>query len=192
MEPSESLSVKLFSGVLYSDEDLFHVAVEQMIHRFGAIDYRSPAFDFQVTDYYQAEMGSPITRVFVSFRKLINPKEIARIKIECNEIEKQLAVDGNRKVNLDPGYLDYDKMVLASAKYNAQKIYLDLGIYADPTLRYAKGRFIPSEWCFPDFKTGKYEHVFLHIRALYKGQMRKIMKGRHLRTITEWEVSSTG
>ena len=177
MEPHEPLSVKLFSGVLYSDEELFKLAVEQMIERYGAIDYRSPKFVFNVTDYYHPEMGSPITRMFISFRQVINPKEIARIKIECNEIENQLAVDGNRKVNLDPGYLDYDKVVLASAKYNAQKIYLDHGIYADPTLRYAKGHFIPSEWCFPDFKTGEYEHVFLHIRALYKGQMRKIIKG---------------
>jgi len=177
MEPSEPLPVKFFSGALYSYEELYHLAVEMLIDRYGSIDYRSAKFEFNVTDYYQPEMGSPIIRTFLSFRQLINPKDIARIKIECNDIEKQLAVNGHRKVNLDPGYLDYDKMILASAKYNAQKIYLDLGIYADSTLRFAKGRFIPSEWCFPDFKTGVYEHVFLHIRALYKGQMRKMMKG---------------
>ena len=176
MQPSEPLPVKFFSGILYSDEELAKSAAEEMTDRYGAIDYRSPKFDFKVTDYYDGEMGSLIVRMFISFRELINPKEIARIKIECNEIENKLAIDGKRKVNLDPGYLDYDKMILASAKYNAQKIYLDHGIYADPTLRFAKGRFIPSEWCFPDFKAGKYEHVFLHMRALYKGQMRKVMK----------------
>jgi hypothetical protein len=119
-------------------------------------------------------MGWPIFRKFVSFTNLINPKEIARIKIETNEIEERLAVEGKRKVNLDPGYMDYNKVILASAKYNSQKIYLDLGIYADPTLWYEQGKFHPYPYSFPDFKTDLYNPVFLHIRALYKGQRRKL------------------
>ena len=176
MQASEPLSVKLFSGVLYSNEELYEKALVLLSEKYGQIDYKSPKFDFVITNYYEAEMGAPITRTFISFREVINPKDIASIKIECNQIEKMLEIEGKRKVNLDPGYMDYDKVVLASAKYNAQKIYLDFGIYADPTLRYEKGHFKTSEWCFPDFKTGQYEHVFLHIRAKYKGQMRKIMK----------------
>ena len=183
MEPSEPLPAKLFSGALYSNEELYNSAIELLAERYGSIDYRSSKFDFDVTDYYNPEMGSPITRTFISFYTLINPKDIARIKIECNEIENQLAINGNRKVNLDPGYLDYDKVVLASAKYNATKIYLDFGIYADLTLRYEKGKFKPMEWCFPDFKTGEYDPIFFHIRALYKGQIRKLMKALNVEKI---------
>jgi hypothetical protein len=118
-------------------------------------------------------MGSPIHRVFYSFRNLINPKELAPIKIECNTIEDQLAIDGRRKVNLDPGYLDYDKFVLASAKYAGHKIYLNYGIYADTTFMYSKGQYHPSDFCFPDFKSGLYNEVLLHIRAAYKKQVKK-------------------
>ena len=175
MKPNDPQPVKLFCGVLFSDETLRNEATEKLVRIYGASDYKSPLFPFDMTDYYHVEMGAPIYRMFLSFRQLVNPGRIARIKIECNELEEALAIYGQRKVNLDPGYMDYDKVVLASAKYNAHKIYLDLGIYADLTLRYEKGRFIPSQWCFPDFRTGVYENAFLHMRALYKGQVRKLV-----------------
>ena len=122
---------------------------------------------------YLLEIGSPIFRLFVSFDQLIHPKDIARIKIETNKIEEQLSVQGKRKVNLDSGYMDYDKVVLASAKYNGQKIYLDHGIWADLTLHYEKGRYDPYPWSFPDFKKGIYNEVFLKIRERYKIQRKK-------------------
>jgi hypothetical protein len=175
MNPSEPVPVKLICGVLFSDENLLQDASEMLRLKYGPIDYTSPAFPFDVTDYYDAEMGHPIQRLFYSFLKLVTPGCLAHVKIECNEIENQLAINGNRKINLDPGYMDYDKFVLASAKYNAHKIYLSEGIYADLTLRYEKGHYVPSPYCFPDFKTGIYNDAFLHIRAKYKGQLRKIL-----------------
>jgi hypothetical protein len=78
-----------------------------------------------------------------------------------------------RRVNLDPGIMDYDKFVLASAKYNGQKVYLDRGIWADLTLHYEKGRFDPYPWSFPDFKSRIYDGAFMEIRQLYKKQRKK-------------------
>ncbi|MFQ5709278.1 MAG: DUF4416 family protein [bacterium] len=176
MKPSEPDPVKLFVGILYSDKSLLQTAVQWLQERFGAIDYRSPSFEFNVTDYYAEEMGTPIFRKFVSFFDLINPKEIVPIKIATNAIEEQLAVAGRRKVNLDPGYMDHNKVILASAKFNSQKIYLNGGIYADPTLWYEKGKFLPYPYSFPDFKSNIYNETFLHIRARYKGQRRKLTK----------------
>ena len=176
MKPSEPVPVKLFCGILYSDEERYQKALAALTEKYGRIDFTSPVYPFDVTDYYVSEMGSPIYRVFVAFAELIGPNELARIKIECNRIEDELAVQGRRKVNLDPGYLDYDKVVLASAKYNAHKIYLDYGIYADTTMMYARGHYQPSSWAFPDFKSGAYEKTFLDIRAKYKGQLRKRMR----------------
>ena len=170
MKPSVAPTTKLISGVLYTDKSLLQQAKSLMIQNYGEIDFESDVFIFDVSDYYHQEMGSQINRIFWSFEKLINPKDIARIKIECNKIEDQLAIQENRKVNLDPGYLDYDKIVLASAKYNWQKIYLDYGIYADLTLRYKKGNYYPFPWSFPDFKEGHYNNTLLRIREIYKSQ----------------------
>lgn len=173
MKPTEPEQVKLFVAALYSDADLLQQALILLEAQFGGIDYKSPEFEFKVTDYYQQEMGAPLFRKIISFADLINPKEIAPIKIFTNEIEDRLALHHKRRLNLDPGYMDYNKVVLASAKYNGQKIYLDLGIYADPTLWYEHGAFRAYPYSFPDFKTGMYHAAFLHIRALFKGQRRK-------------------
>jgi hypothetical protein len=66
--------------------------------------------------------------------------------------------------------LDTDKFILASAKANAQKIYLAHGIWADPTLRYEKGRYLPFPWSFPDFRSERYQKTFLRLRDIYKKQ----------------------
>lgn len=170
MKPQEPGHVKLFMGILYSDNVILTKALGLLIERYGEVDYRSQSFEFTITDYYDHEMGELIFRLFVSFERLIHPKTIARIKLETNDVEEALSPDGNRKVNLDPGYMDYDKVVLASAKYNGQKIYLDSGIWADLTLHYEKNQFHPYPWSFPDFKQGLYDDVFLEIRRRYKRQ----------------------
>jgi hypothetical protein len=177
LKPEEPGLVKLVVGVLYSDEAMMEKGLSLLSQKYGPVDYRSPVFPFDETDYYVPEMGSPIFRMFVSHERLIRPGDIARIKIETNAAEDILADrppegqrGSRRKVNLDPGYMDYDKFVLASAKYNGQKIYLDFGIWADLTLHYEKGKFDPYPWSFPDFKSGTYDGVFMKIRQLYKAQ----------------------
>ncbi|MCG8603816.1 DUF4416 family protein, partial [bacterium] len=127
-----------------------------------------------ISEYYREEMGWPIFRKFVSFDTLVSPGELAEIKIATNQIEDRLEEDGRRRVNLDPGYLDYNKVILASAKYNSQKIYLNQGIYADPTLWFENGDYQPYPFSFPDFRTGLYNKTFVHIRAMFKGQRRKL------------------
>lgn len=173
MKPTEPILVKLFCGVLYSDQNLLQESQALLRRPYGEIDYQSEPFEFAISEYYRPEMGWPIYRIFWSFARLIHPKAIARIKIECNAIETQLAINANRKVNIDCGYLDYDKVVLASAKYNGQKVYLDFGIYADLTLHYEKGNYHPYPWTFPDFKSGRYNQTLLRIRETYKLQLRK-------------------
>ena len=172
MKPITPRLTKFFCAALFTDEHKLVQAKDKLIKKFGKIDFESEHFTFDVSEYYKPEMGWPIHRLFWSFEKLINPKEIAKIKIECNEVEDQLAIKKNRKVNLDPGYMDYDKIVLASAKYNWQKIYLDYGIFADLTLRYEKGKYIPFPWSFPDFKEGHYNKMLLRIREIYKLQLK--------------------
>ena len=173
MKPQAPNHVKLFVAILYSDETLLERALKLLQDKFGEIDFRSEQFQFNITDYYVPEMGAPIYRLFVSFKSLIHPRDIAQIKIDTNSLENELSKANKRKVNLDSGYMDYDKIVLASAKYNGQKIYLDKGIWADLTLHYEKGHFDPYPWSFPDFKKGLYDEVFLKIRQRFKKQSKE-------------------
>jgi hypothetical protein len=163
--------VKLFVGVLYSDAALLSKAKARLIEAWGSVDFESEPIPFDITDYYNAEMGSGIARVLWSFERLIRPDELVRAKLFSNEIEAALAIDGKRKVNIDPGYLDHYKVVLASAKFGGQKIYLSEGIYGDIVLWYEKGKFKPFIWGFPDFKSGRYDASLLEIRRRYHTQV---------------------
>ena len=163
--------VKLFFGILFSSEKSLGEVEKELEELYGKIDYISPLFVFNLTDYYKNEMGSDISRIFYSFEKLIFPDTIAEIKLTANLLEKKLSHNnGKRRINLDPGYMDYHKIVLASAKFGGQKIYIGKGIYADMTLWYEKGQFKPFLWTFLDFKDGAYNKILLRIREIYKCQ----------------------
>jgi len=174
MQPGTVKPVKYFVGALFSSESLLKAAVEMGTARFGRIDRESSAFLFKWTDYYEAEMGKPIYRKLLSFEKLVAPDFLAAAKLLTNEIEQQLMVKGKRKVNLDVGYLDYDKVVLASAKSGIHKIYLNQGIYADLALHYEKGKYNSYPWAFLDFKSAEYHSFFLKVREIYKTQLKML------------------
>jgi hypothetical protein len=163
--------VQLVLGVICADAGLLDRLEETLEMRLGPIESRSDAFEFDETDYYGDEMGEGLKRIFYSFSGLIDPARIVDIKIESNRIEDEFALEGRRRVNIDPGYLDFYKLVLASAKFQGQKVYLGKGVYADPTLYYDKG-WKSCDWSFPDFKSGRYDEFLTGVRRSYKNKMR--------------------
>jgi hypothetical protein len=168
--------VELILGVIFADPDQLGPLEQELETRFSAIEARSAIFDFEATDYYEDEMGRGLKRIFYSFSDLIDPAGIVDIKIDTNRIEDDLARDGRRRVNIDPGYMDSHKLVLASAKFQGQKIYLGKGVYADPTLYYDKG-WKPYDWGFPDFKSGRYDEFLTGVRRSYRNKLRNV-RGR--------------
>ena len=77
-----------------------------------------------------------------------------------------------RPINLDPGYLASSKLVLASTKDYSHRTYLKKGIYAEVTLKYAKGAFEPLPWTFPDYRSKGYIDFFTETRTLYMKKLR--------------------
>jgi hypothetical protein len=141
-------------------------------NQWGIIDFEGEDHHFDVTDYYEPEMGAHINRRLLSFDKLYEPTLLVAMKLRCNEIEQELACDGKRIVNLDAGYLDHNKVLLASAKEAGQKVYLDKGVYADLSGRYKNGRYQPFEWSFPDFRDGRYDKELITMRKRYMAQLK--------------------
>ncbi len=174
-KPVIPVPVKVFTGVLTAKDSILKDVRAELEGRLGSIDVISQKFPFDFTDYYQQEMGSDIHRLFWSFEKLIDPGRLPEIKLFTNEVEAHFSSAGTKRmVNLDPGYIDFYKLVLASVKERGQKIYLARGIYADPTLYYLKGNWYSYDWALPDFRTPVYYPVFQRIRDIYRQQMRDV------------------
>jgi len=172
MKVQDVTPVKFVLGIIYPP--VFDIAgyKKYLESVFGPAELQSREFDFDVTAYYEAEMGKYLLRTFIAFGGLISPGALAGMKRLTNVMEDRDRDKGKRSVNLDPGYLDLDKFVLASAKYGRQKIYIGKGIYADPALYYYKKTFHPYEWSFPDFHSPAYLPFFSAVRDRYKEQLR--------------------
>ncbi len=166
-------NVKYFIAVLFKNKTALENARLEFLKRWGNVDFEGADHEFDITDYYEPEMGLPLYRRILSFETLQSPKILVDMKLACNAIEHLLSVSGKRTVNCDAGYLDHNKVLLASAKEAGQKIYLDRGIYADLAGRYKAGKYQPFEWSFPDFKDGRYDLELLAIRALYLAQLKQ-------------------
>jgi hypothetical protein len=164
--------VKLFIAVLWSQPGIIPSALNQLCACWGDIDFTGSDHPFDITHYYASEMGPDLHRRLLSFAHLVSPDVIGQAKHSANQIEDRLAGPTGRLVNLDIGYLDHNKIVLASFKGAGQKIYLKDGVWADLVARYREGRYVPFEWTFPDFKDGRYDNELLEIRHLYMNQLR--------------------
>ncbi|HLP42143.1 MAG TPA: DUF4416 family protein [Fibrobacteria bacterium] len=137
---------------------------------FSDIDFKGEFLPFDTTDYYADEFGRALARGFLSFRGLGNPADLPAMKQKAAALEGEWAKEGRRVWNLDIGYMDPDKVVLASYKRGPCKLYLGNGVYADFLLKYAKGRFEPLPWAFADFRDGRYHKGLLAIREKMKAE----------------------
>jgi hypothetical protein len=107
---------KLIIGCLMKDKALMAQVAEKLCDKFGDMDIVSAWMSFDFTRYYEPEMGAPLFRKVIAFKKLIGQDELADIKLATNAIEDQFAENGNRRVNIDPGYLLQERFVLATGK----------------------------------------------------------------------------
>lgn len=172
-QPEQPLPVKYVIAVLYKETGCLLNIKKELVDKWGVIDFEGEDHEFDVTDYYEKEMGESLKRRLLAFEQLFTPTLIVDMKLACNTIEEQFALKGKRCVNLDAGYLDHNKFLLASAKEAGQKIYLDKGIYADLSGRYKAGKYRPFEWTFPDFRDGRYDKELITIRHLYLVQVKR-------------------
>lgn len=169
--------VKLIVAMLSASRDMLAAAASRLQRDLGPVDLTGEVMAFDFTHYYDEEMGSILLRQFIALKRLISPAEIVAIKRATNDIESEFAAGPNRPVNLDPGYITESKLVLASTKDFAHRIYLSEGIYAEVTLAYVHSRWVSHPYTFPDYASGRYDEFLTHARELLRIQLGR--KGRH-------------
>lgn len=158
-------------GMLSIQEDLFAPAEEKMQALWGPIEYKSDVMPFAYTDYYTKEMGAPLRRKFVSFTRYIDPGALAEIKHQSNALEEEIAqteaarrLHVARPINLDPGYVEPSKLVLATTKNYSHRIYIGKSMYAESTLQYHKGAWRSWPFTYPDYAGGAYNEFLSRVR----------------------------
>lgn len=175
--------VNLVCGIISSDPDLMTRAARLLSQHAGPADEVSELWPFDLTDYYELEMGADLQRQFVSFEKLIDPAELVHLKLLTNDLEKRICHDcalpeTQRAVNLDPGYLSLSKLVLATTKDYSHRIYLRDGIYAESTLHYEDGAWRAWPWTYPDYADARYHAFFNRIRERLRSKLNALPPGR--------------
>lgn len=161
----------LVMGVLISDASLEADVMRTLEGRFGPVDAKSGAEPFAWTDYYDAEMGKGILRMYLAFREMVDPAGLAGIKLETNAMEDLFSSGGKRRVNLDPGLLAPGRLVLATTKDRAHRIPLGNGIYGELTMIFEKGDFRSFPWTYRDWSSDQ-------VRALLRTWRKRLFAGK--------------
>lgn len=163
---------RLIMGTLSVEPGLLDELIPLLEELFGPVYERSDAHLFTYSDYYQKEMGGQAWRSYLSFKPLIDPSALASIKIQTNELEERwLNENGGRRINLDPGLLSLNSIILATAKGRTHRVPLREGIWADLTLIWDKGRFVALPWTYADYRDEETCSLFTAWRETLKQEL---------------------
>jgi hypothetical protein len=175
--PKEPKPAKYFVALLSSGLEHLSGAEDDLVGLLGAIDSRSETLPWTVSSFYEKEMGPRLLRRFVSFEPLLSPEKLPEVKLATQQVEEKnrntMVQPPGRRVNLDPGYIEAGKLVLASTKNASQRIYLRSGIYAEATLLYYEGGFHGCSYTYPDYLWPETLAFLTSLRSIYLQQLRE-------------------
>lgn len=167
---------KLILAMLYTDTLLAENMKKHLVEDYGEFDCVSEPYCFsEISPYYDSEMEGKVFRQILSFRECRDPQELAAIKTHTNELEQSCASDGNRRLNLDPGFISCGRLTLATTKNAGHRIPLQDGIYVELTLFYARNAWHPFPWTYMDFKLPQVQEFLLTVRSQYMKQRKTFL-----------------
>jgi hypothetical protein len=176
-EPRDQSPLLLVVAAFSRHSSALMWAHSRLEENYGPVGLASPVLPFNQTRYYEPSMGTDLRKQFFAFASLVDPGELAGIKLHTNELERQIAVTGSyeevRPLNLDPGLLSLGKFMLATTKDQAHRIYLREGIFAEVTLRFEHGAFEPWPWTYADYREPALHKYLLEARGYYKQRLQE-------------------
>ena len=167
--------VLLLTAVFSADASAFDWVRKRAEEHWGALALESEEFSFETfTDYYAKTMGNVLPKRLWAFETLIRPDALPKIKCLTNDWEVEYKTSttssAERPLNIDPGYIDLGKLILASTKDHAHRIYLSEGIFAETTLMYTQKQWKPLPWSYPDYQSAGYQEFLTQCREYLKAK----------------------
>lgn len=155
----------LFCSIIFNMRVEPNSLIQFLTTEWGDIFFESETLEFSHTHYYEKEMGAPLYRKFLFFRKNIDLETVYRYKLRSNEIENMYKCTCGRNINIDPGYMTLSKVCLLTTKNYSHRVYLQKGIYAEVTLYFKKGHWQPYSWTYPDYAGEEIRRIFYEARG---------------------------
>ena len=151
----EPLPGRLVVSIIYSSIDALSDSLDMLERRFGKVQYETGEIVCSDADRYREEMGERLIRRFFSFEEPVKRSALCEIKMKCKKIEPCFADKAGgvlfRTINIDPGIMTPDNIIMASCHENQHRIYIADSIFAEIVLIYANGRFVRLPWTNQDF-----------------------------------------
>ncbi len=164
-----------FIGLIYVPCAKVDAVLEKLSSVVGNVALRSDTLQFTHTTYYNQEMGDELVRQWCVFNRLIDPDLLIDLKHHTNRLEKTtLNEHGGRNINIDPGLLSMNNVVLVSTKNYAHRIHYGRGIYAEVTLLYQGRTFKPLDWTYPDYREQTAIDFFCSAREILKQKIKGV------------------
>jgi hypothetical protein len=161
----------LICGLLSTNSQFFKQVEADLEAKYGSVCLRSEIVPFTWTDYYNSEMGEGLLRRWVIFSEPVSLIETWRYKKECCIIEDAFRQEGNRRLNIDPGFIRMDGLWLLTTKSAGHRTYLDEGIWIELTLRFLRDRCEELPWTYPDHRDPAVQVFFMKAREYLKKRM---------------------
>jgi len=162
-------------AVFSADPAAFDWVRKRAEAEWGTLALASAPFAFETfTDYYAKSMGEILPKRLWAFENLVDPDMLPKIKCATNDWEAEFKsltdCSVERPLNIDPGYVDLGKLILASTKDHAHRIYLTDGIFAETTLIYTQKQWKSLPWTYPDYQSEGYQTFLTQCREVLKAQ----------------------
>ncbi len=172
--PRRPVPVKPLVSVIFAQPNLETAVFRELAEVLGPPDLISGWLPFDQTHYYAPEMGAGLQRRLAVFLQLADPGALWQWKHYTNGLEDRFSLGGRRLVNIDPGYLSRERLVLATGKNYTHRLYLQGGIYGEFTLIFQKGGWQTLPWTYPDYGSEPLRQFFEAVRQKYLWQLRQL------------------
>ncbi len=121
--------------------------------------------------YYSKEMGKSLGRILVAHSELVHRTQLVDLKLWAQSLEKRTSSkNGARILNIDPGFIGLEQVLLSSHKPYSHRIYLRDSIWAELVLIYREQRWMDVPWTYPDYRDEEKKLFFKTCRFALKEQ----------------------
>ena len=151
-----------FLSLLYQTKTMKREELQDLIHQHFFEGEWYSISEHTMADYYSKEMGeaSSLKRL-LCFSPELSPREgLITLKLKAHEWEQKTLDGEHRRVNIDPGLLCLEQVLLSSMKPYAHRTYHGLGVYTELVYLYQAKKFGILPWTYPDYAQASMREIF--------------------------------